>query len=278
LKILSRRALTSLSLAATSLLLLLLPADLSNRVRMSVVSPVSPVLRLTSFAAGNTSGFFSAIRKAWSLEKENRQLRRKVASLENQLIQQRDRRILDRQKMANLEVLIKGSVPVGGTILANVLAEDSAHRKSVIIHAGWKDGVRRNAAVLSMNAVVGRIEGVGRSASRVLLLTDPGCRVPARIMAEQSRQSGVVEGAGGELCRMKYVRTSADVRPGDHVLTSGLGGMFPRSLNVGTVVTSAQHRGSLFRKILVRPRVDFRRLETVLVAHRIPFDVPKPRK
>jgi rod shape-determining protein MreC len=133
---------------------------------------------------------------------------------------------------------------------------------------GRRQGVRLDLPVISPTGVVGRLIGVGPSASRVQLLVDRDSGVGARI--ERSRVTGVVSGPaawteGGAVdLTMKYVPALADVVPGDLVVTSGFDQVFPRGLVVGRVRSVAAGTG-LFKEIVVTPAARLDELEEVLV-------------
>jgi rod shape-determining protein MreC len=119
--------------------------------------------------------------------------------------------------------------------------------------------------VSSGAALVGRITEVGPRASKVQLIVDANSAVAA--LLQSTRATGLVVGQPDGSLRMDYVaqREDAPVAVGDIVLTSGLGGVMPRGLVVGQVAEVASADYELFEPIVVRPAVDFSRLEVVLV-------------
>ena len=124
-----------------------------------------------------------------------------------------------------------------GTLLAaSVIAADSASfAKGLRIDRGSRHGVGRNMAVVTPNGVVGRVVEVSLLHSDVQLVTDGRSAVPVRV--QRTRAQGVLEGLAGGICHLKYVSRADDVEAGDVVITSGLGGIFPRGLVAGTVVS-----------------------------------------
>ncbi|GBD30461.1 Cell shape-determining protein MreC [bacterium HR32] len=97
----------------------------------------------------------------------------------------------------------------------------------------------------------------------MLLVTDP--RSSVGVLVRTSREAGLVEGQGTEVLRLRYLSRSAVLREGDVLVSSGLGGVFPRGLVVGTVVSVSRPVGALFQEAQVRPAADLSRLEEVLV-------------
>ncbi|HTM01457.1 MAG TPA: rod shape-determining protein MreC, partial [Candidatus Omnitrophota bacterium] len=112
---------------------------------------------------------------------------------------------------------------------------------------------------------VGRIERVSGHAARVLTLLHRDCAVAARI--ERSRVDGVVRWEYGDrpTLDLLYVSSQEDVKPGDRVLTSGLGGIFPAGVRIGTVERVGLEPNGLTKEIVIDPAVDFRKLEEVLI-------------
>jgi rod shape-determining protein MreC len=118
-------------------------------------------------------------------------------------------------------------------------------------------------AVVSVRGVVGQIMESSRGFSRVLLITDPNSAVAS--LVQRSRARGIVVGNGHQLCRVKYLHRSEDVKAGDVVLASGLDGVYPKGVQIGTVLKAETKDPELFQRVAIKPSVDFRRLEEVVV-------------
>ena len=139
--------------------------------------------------------------------------------------------------------------------------------KSLQIDRGTNDGLRENLAVINADGLVGKTIHVTRGEARVLLLTDPNCKTSA--LLQESREVGVcagIENAGDTALVMTYVKRGTTILAGERVLTSGLGGVFPKGLAIGTA-TKAQinPQTGMYLDVTVKPTVDFRRLEEVMV-------------
>jgi len=118
-------------------------------------------------------------------------------------------------------------------------------------------------AVISTAGVVGKLITVSSDASRVLLINDHNSAVDA--FDQRSRARGIIAGVVDDGLIMKYVDRTEDVKAGDVIITSGMDGIFPRGLLVGEVVKVSQEGPGLFLNVQVKPAVDFRKLEQVLV-------------
>jgi rod shape-determining protein MreC len=141
--------------------------------------------------------------------------------------------------------------------------DPSGWSKTIVINRGAKDGVTKGMAVIAPGGIVGHvIKGFDWSA-QVLLVIDRSSAVDA--LVQRTRFRGIIEGETDETCRFKYVVRKADVKIGDTVISSGLDGLFPKGLPVGTVSDIARPTSGLFQEVKVRPFVNFTKLEEVLV-------------
>lgn len=120
-------------------------------------------------------------------------------------------------------------------VSARVVATSSGvFVRASTINAGRDDGVRGGYPVVSGDGLVGRVLAAGAGSARVLLLTDLSSRVPVVVGTAAVR--AVVSGDNGALPRLDFIATGADLAEGDEVVTSGVGGVYPRGLRVGRVV------------------------------------------
>ena len=177
-------------------------------------------------------------------------------------------------------------------VFAEVIGEsvDNFHHV-LLLNKGSLAGIRRNFPVVLREGVVGRIQSVTANQSLVELITDRRHRFPAIIQRTRDRavvngeeaglkltspDRGVVYGLGREL-QLNRVRMLADVQPGDRVVTSGLSGIFPKGLLVGTINHVYRERHELFQSADIAPVVDFNQIEWVFVMLRDPKDEEYPQ-
>ena len=125
--------------------------------------------------------------------------------------------------------------------LANVVLQDPANWwRTVQIDLGTRDGINVNMPVVTTEGLVGRISAVSLTRSQVVLLGDPNCKVAARVENE-TRDTGVVGPAGSldsEYVELGFLSRNANLKPGQNVKTSGIGGIFPKDIPIGKVVES----------------------------------------
>jgi rod shape-determining protein MreC len=123
-------------------------------------------------------------------------------------------------------------------------------------------------AVISAEGVVGKLIAIASDSSRALLINDHNSALDA--VDQRSRARGIIAGVIEDGLRMKYVDRSEDVKFGDTIVTSGMDAIFPRGLLVGQVIKVSQESRGLFLTVEVRPAVDFRKIEQVLILTRQP--------
>ena len=150
---------------------------------------------------------------------------------------------------------------VSGVVLAD---SGSPFRQSVLLNVGSRDGIVDGWATMDGLGLVGRISGVGRTTSRVILLTDPSSRIPVTI--QPSGQKAILAGDNTALPLIDFLESPEQVRPGDRVISSGDGGVFPADLLVGQVLQGQDKR------LRVRLSADYERLDFLRVLRSHPAE------
>ena len=136
--------------------------------------------------------------------------------------------------------------------------------RSLTVNRGRGDGIAQQTPVIVPDGLVGRVVQVHRGAAVIQLLNDPASTVGA--VVQRTRTAGLVEGDAGGSLRFKFMaRDGASVAPGDLVVTSGLGTLFPKGLPVGRVIKIEDKGSALFHFAILAPAVDFSRVEEVLL-------------
>jgi len=141
--------------------------------------------------------------------------------------------------------------------------EPSNFMSVLVIDVGTRHGIRKGMPVVSERGLVGRIHSVGTNWAKVLLIVDPSSSVAALI--QSSRAPGLVSGRLGQDLTMSYIPQEEAVNVGDVVLSSGMGGDYPKGLLIGQVVEVRRRDIDTFQEAAVRPAVNFAKLENVLV-------------
>lgn len=151
-----------------------------------------------------------------------------------------------------------------------IIGEDSnPYLRYVIINIGTRDGIAVGMPVVTGGAaMVGRIVRTSPNLAYVQLINDPESQIAA--MLQQSRVTGVLEGSEEGRLVMTEILPDEEVAEGETIITSAIGGMLPRGLILGQVESVDYLESDLFQRAVVRPAVDFRRLETLLVISEFP--------
>jgi len=196
-----------------------------------------------------------------NVEKENRVLRRKVTEL------QEENRRMTEVKLANerLKQLLqfREETPLS-MVGAEVIGQDpSSWFKSVTIDKGEKDGVKKGMAVICPGGIIGQILKTAPDYATVLLITDYNSAVDS--IVQRTRAKAIVEGRGENRCQLKYLLRTEEVAVGDAIVTSGLGGNFPKGLMVGEVKKVDKKGHGVFQYAELAPSVDMTKLEEVFV-------------
>ncbi|HKZ17775.1 MAG TPA: rod shape-determining protein MreC [Geobacteraceae bacterium] len=233
----------------------------ANVFERAVLTVSAPVVAVVS----RIDGFFSSIWENYiylvNVEKENRQLKEALKVLKTRLIENREA-VLDNERLKKLMDL-RERLPAP-SIAAAVISEDSSPWfRTVTIDRGEEDGIREGMPVVGSAGVVGRVVKTARGSARVLLLTDHASGIAA--VVQRSRARGVVKGKVGSICSLEFSQRGDDVRIGDIVLTSGIGGVFPKGLPIGEITMVKKGEYGIFQAVDIRPYVNIYRLEEVLV-------------
>jgi rod shape-determining protein MreC len=149
-------------------------------------------------------------------------------------------------------------------VAAEVVGIDpSQWSEAVTINRGSGDMLRKDAVVITHAGLVGRVIEVAPHYATVLLITDRRSAVDALI--QRTRARGIVVGKSRRICELRYVDFHADVQVGDAIISSGLGGVYPKGLLIGKVVSVHPKPYGLFHEVEVQPVVDLAKVEEVLV-------------
>ncbi len=229
-----------------------------DRVILTITAPIQTAI---SWTLEQAIDVYQGYVYLWNVKsqnarlfEENRKLLGQIASLkEAQNENGRLRELLDFREKMKLE-----------TVVARVIAKDvSTEFRAVRLNRGENAGIKKGMAVVTYEGVVGRVLRTTASTADVVTILDLLSAVDTVI--ERSRSRGVVEGLTDELCQLKFTLRTDDIQVGDLLLSSGLGGVYPRGVAVGTVSRVNKKKFGITQDVEVKPTVDFTKLEEVLV-------------
>ena len=245
-----------LFLAASRVALL----DPLENAALTIAAPIESGLRS---ATRPVADFINNITDINRLSNENASLREEneLLTAENARLTEAERELRDLQGFLDIRGIREGEVFVQADVFAS---EPSNTLQVIAIDRGSRDGIAENMLVLSpQGSVVGTVSRVLDGAAWVTLVTDQTSAVGAFI--QESRAQGVVVGSADGTLNMEFVDETADVKQGDLVLTSGVGGRHPPGELIGRVTDVDRAPQQLFQDVAVQPLADFTRLEGVLV-------------
>ena len=234
-----------------------------ERLRMEITDRVIPNFSTVTAPVTSAVNILRSARSYTRIYQQNQELRRelqqmkawKEAALQRE---QENARLLD---LNNVRLDPKFT-KITGVVLAD---SGSPFRQTVLLNVGRRDGIVDGWAAIDGIGLVGRIAGVGERTSRVILLTDTSSRIAVSI--ESNGQRAMIVGDNTSRPPLEFLEAPETVRPGDRVVTSGDGGVFPSGLLVGQVTQTQSGR------LRVRLAADIQRLEFLRVLRHQPLEI-----
>lgn len=231
-----------------------------ERLRVEITDRFVPSFGWLMAPVEGVVAIASDFRSYQRLVEQNNNLKRELQQMKSWReaalqLEQRNAKLLD---LNNLKVDPKLTY-ITGVVLAD---SGSPFRQSVLLNVGSNDGIIDGWPVMDGIGLVGRISGVGADTARVVLLTDSNSRVPVTI--QPSGQHAILAGDNTLRPPILFLENDDAVRPGDRVVSSGDGGVFPAGLLIGQVARGAD------RRLRLRPSADYERLEFLRVFRATP--------
>jgi len=249
----------------TALTVLVLPDSLTRGIRAGISNLFLPLFGLTSAAHETAGNAAERLLPRSVLEEENRRL----TAQNTELLLRLHAADEAARENARLRAMLgwKPTVPWKLQPARVVLRDPANWWRTVQIDRGSREGVRPNSPVLTSRGLVGRVGTVGYDHAQVILLGDPNCKVSA-LVANESRDAGVVGSSpslDSSLVELTYLPQHAQIAAGETVVTSGLGGLFPKGIVVGRVIDTRAEEYGLYQSARVRLAVNLGALEEVWV-------------
>ena len=233
----------------------------ANSFESGVMNLMAPLYGVVDKMNGSVLGVWNDYLDLINVRKENKQLRESVKILNSRVLETGEAVIATDRLMKLLD--LKNSIRTP-SIAASVIGEDgSPWFKTIMIDRGSADGLRDGLPVIASDGIVGQTVKVAAGSARVLLLTDNASSIAG--LVQRSRARGVVKGKGNDRCSLDFTLHEEDVKVGDVVVSSGMGGVFPKGLPVGEVSMVKKGEYGIFQSVELRPKVNISRLEEVLV-------------
>jgi len=227
----------------------------------SVVMPIQNGLTYLKNKITGNDTFFADISK---LQQENEELKQKNTELETSL---RELEII-KSENSTLKEYLNLSEQYGNytTKAAYIINKEISNYNNVfVINVGKKDGIENNMTVISEKGLVGHVISVTDNTAKVQTIIDTSSTVSATLSTSRDNLicKGTLEEKG--MLKASYIPTDANLIQGDVVETSGMGGIYPKGIKIGTIKTIQNTKNIVDRTAIITPAVDFDKVETVLV-------------
>ncbi len=248
--------------------------DTLARPQGLVSEALRPFQAASSRMVHGAGGIFGHYLMLVNVTRENERLTEEVAQLNERQARMAE---LETQNRRLAELLdLKEALDLK-VVAADVIGSDATGlSRTMILSQGSAAGLEPGMGVIATGGVVGKLIASSSSASRVILLNDHNCAIDA--FAQRSRARGIISGLADDGVIMRYVERTQDLKLGDTVVTSGLDGVFPRGLLIGYVSAIERKGPGLFLNVSVKPAVDLRKLEEVMVITQTPPHLADPGK
>lgn len=226
---------------------------------MGALKPIQTQLTELVPPLAGLSKYFSDVS---ALEAERRRLEGEVARLTSDVARLKETESENKRLRELLSY--QGAHPEWQFLGADIISRDPSNLvQSAILDKGSKDGVAEGMTVIAGGSLAGRITKVFETSSKMLFITDSSSAVNA--MIQRSRVLGVIKGKIGNRLVMDYLRQDDDIQMRDLIITSGMGGGFPKGLPIGYAVGVRGRDVEPFLQVEVEPIADFRSLESVII-------------
>ena len=256
-----------------TLLLITFSLAVGSNIVSQGVNDVTNILgRMLAYPANSVNDFMESISNLTNTYQENQTLKQKVETIYELEVQLNDLK-KDNEKMKEA-LKLQDTLNEYSLINATVIARNpDTWRDIVTINKGANDGLTSQMSVMSDNGLVGKVLDVNPTSARVALLSNNDntlVRVAAMIQGEKESIYGTLTGFDHEknILIMSQIQATQEIKVGEKVVTSGLGGVSPSSLYIGTVEEVAMDRFGLYKEVRIKPAADTNDVRYVTVVKR----------
>lgn len=236
---------------------------LIEKTSMTVEEIVAPVTKIFVFPATAVLNMYDYLRSLQKIDNENQELRDENRRL---IIANAQNRALVTENKMLADMLNYIGLPQTEFVTVKVISQEGnpfAH--SLTVYLGDYAKVKKGQVALSDKGVIGRVEAVGKKYAKIALLNNINSKIS--VMTEGTRVRGMLVGKNDILPELKFLPLGVDIKVGDEIITSGIGGVFPVGLPIGKVLSINNST------IKVMPAHDLSRLEYVMIAD---YGLPDP--
>ena len=226
-----------------------------------IYSAFKPVDQTITFFQRKVSNIFDSYIRLVGVNRENQVLTEEIRRLRTEIVSLREKELENKRLKKILDLKDKLDFP---TIVAQIIGQDvSGLFRTVLINKGSDEGVMPDMPVTTPGGIVGKIGRCSNAMAQVAMITDPNVAVDCRV--ERTRDRGLLIGSYSYSCVLQYLSKEAKIERGDLIVTSGLDGIFPRGLVVGTIESVRSSEHGLFLEATVSPSARLSEIEEVMV-------------
>ena len=225
---------------------------------LDIAVPIQKMVAVPfDFARDTWAGYVSLV----DVKEQNESLRRDLAEVREENLQLEEALVASGRLERIAAMREEFEIPMLPAQLVGV--DVSAWFRSALVDRGRTHGVRSGMPVISDDGLVGLVTATSRRAAKVMLLVDRQTALDG--VVQRSRARGIVRGAQNDELMFEFVARQGDVEVGDVMITSGLGGVYPKGLRIGDVTHVSPSDAQMLQTATIRPAVDFGRLEQVFL-------------
>ncbi len=244
--------------------LLLLAAMLGGKfgpLHQSTLDFIGPMQSVVTRTATGIANLKSDYLDLLAVREENKKLQAQIDKYLNELGEYREgySTYLHLQQLLEMKAKLTFK-PIAARVVGK---EPSYWYQTIVVDRGRKDDILEGMIALAPGGVVGQVMQTAENYSKILLANAPSSAID--VMVQKNRTRGILKGAGEKGYVLQYVLKSADVEVGDHIVTAGIGGIFPAGIPLGRISKIEKKQRGMFQEIEVEPYIDFQKLEYVLL-------------
>jgi len=230
-------------------------------LRRSVITIAAPFQNGFTAVIGGVGSIWDDYIFLFGTRAENTKLREEVNQLSSEVQKLRE----ELYRAGRLEEFSTYRFETGfAGMTAQVIGESpDPWTRTIVVNRGVQEGLKRDLPVVTPDGLVGSVVETSDHSSIVRLIVDRSSRVP--VLVSRSRARAILEGESSRTCQLKYLDRTEDVQQGDIVITSGLAGIYPRGIEVGTITQIVTRSHGLYQYAKVLPKAPINRLEDVLI-------------
>jgi rod shape-determining protein MreC len=239
-----------------------------------VFTPIERVVSKLTYSIGDV---FSSITKVMTVYRDNERLRQQVDQLQQSTLTLNELNAENQRLQVMLDY--RKNTPQFEMVTATVIArEPGTWFNTIVINKGSDQGLTKDMSVITPKGLVGHIVTIYGNSAKVMLILDPRSAVGGLVQRPESRVAGIVVGQvqNNTEPRMVNLARESDVIKGDSIITSGLGGIFPKGILIGEITDVKNEAGGLLKYAEIKTAVDFSKLEEVFVILRAKAETPPP--